>query len=262
MNNHTFVIPAYKDSPYLEFCILSLKNQTVKSLIIIVTSTPSGYIKQIAEKYSIRVIINNSANKGIAEDWNFALTQTTTDYATIAHQDDIYNPEYTEKVLQKLNRNKKSLIVYTDYYKLSDNELCSNSTNIIVKRFLLFPFLIRSVIAFRFFKKLILVFGNPICCPSVTYNKNNIPDFTFSDKFSYNLDWYAWYEMAKKKGTFIYINQKLMKHRIHEDSETSRQLKTDGRKNEERQIFVIMWGKYIGGFISYIYSLSHKDNII
>ena len=40
MNDHTFAICAYKESPYLEECIKSLKNQTIKSNILIATSTP------------------------------------------------------------------------------------------------------------------------------------------------------------------------------------------------------------------------------
>ena len=49
MNDHTFAICAYKESPYLEECIKSLKNQTIKSNILIATSTPNDYIKGIAD---------------------------------------------------------------------------------------------------------------------------------------------------------------------------------------------------------------------
>ena len=48
--NHTFAICAYKESPYLEECIQSLMNQTVKSDILIATATPSKYIDDIAAK--------------------------------------------------------------------------------------------------------------------------------------------------------------------------------------------------------------------
>ena len=41
---HVFAVCAYKDSPYLEQCIRSLKAQTVPSHIIICTSTPSSYM--------------------------------------------------------------------------------------------------------------------------------------------------------------------------------------------------------------------------
>lgn len=50
---HTFVICAYKESPYLEACIRSLKKQTVASAICLATSTPSDYLKNICEKYDI-----------------------------------------------------------------------------------------------------------------------------------------------------------------------------------------------------------------
>ena len=52
--NHTFAICAYKESPYLEECIQSLMNQTVKSDILIATATPSKYIDDIAAKYNLR----------------------------------------------------------------------------------------------------------------------------------------------------------------------------------------------------------------
>ena len=50
-NDHTFVICAYGDSPFLEDCINSLLSQTVKSNIILYTSTPSVFIESICQKY-------------------------------------------------------------------------------------------------------------------------------------------------------------------------------------------------------------------
>lgn len=55
---HTFAVCAYKESPYLEDCIQSLRAQTVKSNILIATSTPNDYIRSIAEKYDIPLIVN------------------------------------------------------------------------------------------------------------------------------------------------------------------------------------------------------------
>ena len=56
--NHTFAICAYKESPYLEECITSLMEQTVKSEIFIATSTPNKYIDNIAAKYNLKVYVN------------------------------------------------------------------------------------------------------------------------------------------------------------------------------------------------------------
>src|SRR5689334_12586358 len=95
MINHSFAVMAYKDSPYLPDCLDSLKNQTVESRIYITTSTPSPYIDAVAKQYGVQVFVTGST-KGIAHDWNFSLKCTKTKYVTLAHQDDIYLPEYAK----------------------------------------------------------------------------------------------------------------------------------------------------------------------
>ena len=45
--NHTFAVCAYKESKFLEECVLSLLSQTVKTNIIMATSTPNEYIEAI-----------------------------------------------------------------------------------------------------------------------------------------------------------------------------------------------------------------------
>jgi glycosyltransferase involved in cell wall biosynthesis len=67
---HTFVVPAFGKSPYLEACIASLQNQKLVSRVILVTSTPNAYISEIAEKYHIALYINEG-EAGISGDWNF-----------------------------------------------------------------------------------------------------------------------------------------------------------------------------------------------
>ena len=113
---HTFVICAYKESAFLEECILSLKKQTVRSNIFIATSTPNKYIEDIAEKYGI-VVMANQGQGGITQDWNFGLSKVKTRYATVAHQDDIYEPEYAEKIIED-NGFPKELVINYDENKI------------------------------------------------------------------------------------------------------------------------------------------------
>ncbi len=107
MVNHTFVIPAYKDSPYLEECLVSLINQNIKSEIKITTSTPSEHIRNIAQKHSTDVIINNNPEKGLVSVLGvfgcvFAYSQAKTKFVTLSHQDEVYEREYTETILNTL----------------------------------------------------------------------------------------------------------------------------------------------------------------
>ncbi|MFQ9396492.1 MAG: glycosyltransferase [Lachnospiraceae bacterium] len=82
MIKHTFVICAYKESEYLEECIKSIKNQSIKSKVIITTSTDNLFIRELAEKYAIKLYIADHKSN-IASDWNYAYSKVNTPYVTI-----------------------------------------------------------------------------------------------------------------------------------------------------------------------------------
>ena len=114
---HTFVITAYKESKFLEECINSLEKQTVKSNILITTSTPNKYIEKIAKKHKIDVIINPE-KRGIGYDFDYEKNVSKTELVTIAHQDDIYDPTYAEEMINAYKKQPKSIIIFPDYYEL------------------------------------------------------------------------------------------------------------------------------------------------
>lgn len=101
--NHTFVICAYKESPYLEECIRSLKNQSVRTNLRMATSTDNGHIRALAEKYGIPLDINPGPG-GITQDWNFAYSRAGTPLITLAHQDDVYCKDYAKEILARAAR--------------------------------------------------------------------------------------------------------------------------------------------------------------
>ena len=65
---HTFVICAYKESPYLEECIKSVIAQRDYSEVILSTSTPNEFIKNMCNKYAIPMFVNDG-DTGISQDW-------------------------------------------------------------------------------------------------------------------------------------------------------------------------------------------------
>ena len=260
MSDHTFVIPAYKDSPYLESCIQSLRNQTVKSEIVLTTSTPSVFLQDLTAKYGINYFINPDSSS-ISGDWNFALSKVKTSMATIAHQDDIYEPEFAERVTDGIKQEPEALIAFTNYTDLIAGKIRGFSLNAFVKAAMLWPFFFSRSIRSKFGKKSILLFGDPIACPAVTFNLGALNhDFSFSKEYSCALDWYAWLELSQREGSFLYIKQKLLQHRIHPDSETTNQLSLGKRQKEEYQIFEQMWGTRIAKVISRLYSAGYRDN--
>ncbi|PWK22639.1 glycosyl transferase family 2 [Arcicella aurantiaca] len=255
---HTFVVLAYKESVYLEECILSLINQTEKSTIIISTATPNSFIDSIAQKYNLSLAIRKGVPT-IANDWTFAYAQATTKYITLAHQDDIYLPNYTQNLLQKASKYDTS-IAFCNYYEIRNKQIVKTNLLLFIKRILLLSLGINYVGKSKINKWLCLAFGSPICCPSVMYNKEKLGEWQFDNHFKVNLDWNSWLRVAKMQGAFVYTNKALMYHRIHTQSATTANLDDNFRHKEDIEIFTSLWGKTIGNIISKFYANSYKSN--
>ncbi len=263
MKNHTFVVCAYKESLYLEECIQSLREQKLKSNIIVVTSTPNEYIERISEKYKLPYYVN-TGESGITQDWNFgykcAINKYQSHYITIAHQDDIYDRDYLSKIMDQMGKTKHPLIAFCDYYEIREQKKIEKNTVLRVKRLLLFPLRVAILQKSRWVRRRILSLGSPICCPSVTFAVDNLPKVVFQNHFRACEDWEAWELISKLRGTFVYVPRKLMGHRIHEDSETTAAIGDNKRTMEEYQMFCKFWPRWIAKVLVKQYSKSQKSN--
>ena len=257
--DHTYVLCAYKVSVFLEECVKSLLAQTVKSNILIATSTPNEHITSIAQKYDLPIYINEG-EKGIGGDWNFAYSKANTPLITIAHQDDIYEPTYTEEMLDYINKSKNPIIYFSGYGELRNGEKVYNNSILRVKKLMLSPLKIKAFWTSKFVRRRVLAFGNCICCPSVTYVKEKVGDTPFTNDYLSNIDWQQWELLSKKRGSFVYNKQPLMCHRIHEESTTSEIIGDNKRNLEDFRMFCKFWPKPIAKFIAKVYSKSEKSN--
>lgn len=255
-NNHTWVICAYGESEFLEACILSLKAQTVKSKIICYSSTPLESIKHLCQKYDL--LFYTKERGGIGKDWNNALSCVDTQFATIAHQDDYYEPTYLEAILPKMEQSKDVLIAYTDYFEEKNGLKIPANKNLKIKTLMLKT--LRIIPTSHFWRNRVLAFGNPISCPAVTYNLENLHGFRFDEEMRVSLDWYAWYKISEYKGRFVYISEKLMCHRIHEDSETTKTISDNTRTKEDLFMYQLFWPKWIANAINKAYMKSQDSN--
>ena len=254
--NHTWVICAYGESEYLENCIKSLKNQNLQSKIILYTSTPLSSIQQLCESYQIPFYTKEGG--GIGKDWNTALSFVETKYATIAHQDDYYEPCYLEATIKQLEIYPSSLIAYSNYFEEKDGQVIPHTANLKIKSLMLetlnlFP-------SWKFWRNRVLGFGNPISCPAVTYNLSLLKGFKFSEDMRVSLDWFAWYEISKYKGRFTYVPGNLMCHRIHSESETTKTIADQTRTKEDLVMYQLFWPKWLANLLNRFYVKSQETN--
>jgi len=257
--SHSFALCAYKESPYLRDCLCSLKEQSLPANIFIATSTPNLYLENIAKEFGIPLYVGKHES-GIGRDWNFAYSCANTDFVTLAHQDDLYEPEYLSSIASYYMETTNPILFFTDYAELRKNNKVYDNKLLNTKRKI--NALIKSKRFWRsqFMRNRALSLGCAICCPSVCLNKKRFPDFKFNETMGSNLDWDAWSRLAKERGEFVYIPHPLMLHRIHESSATTSMLEHGKRSAEDLAMFQRYWPKPIASLINRIYSGSEKSN--
>lgn len=253
---HIFAISAYRESPYLEECIRSLKRQTSESEVILCTSTPSPFLEKTAAKYGVPYYVRNGAS-GLKDDWNFCLLTAKgcgADLVTVAHQDDVYLPEYGRKVISAANED--TLLVFTAAGNINalGEKISGGAENI--KRMLRG---IRSIKKSTFSKRSVIAFGNSVPCPACTYNigRTGLPLFKSEKRFV--IDWETLLELSGADGSFVYIKEPLVNIRLHDGSETKKTMGEDIRAGEELYMFEKMHSKPVAALFMKFYG--HSSDI-
>jgi glycosyltransferase involved in cell wall biosynthesis len=255
--DHTFAVPAYGESPYLEACLRSLTTQTVRSRVIVTTSTPSPFLSAVAARFGCPLVVNER-RAGIASDWSFAYRNAGTRYVTLAHQDDLYAPDYACRCLAAAARYPDALMVFTDASELVGEYEYRRSRTLSVKRSIVrFVYAGREAIGSRRQKARLLAFGNSVSCPTVCYHRERMGEFRFTEGLAYNLDWDAWQRLAARDGSFVYVRQALVAHRIHAGATLVKGTVDESRKAEDVMMFRRFWPKPVASLLMGLYSLAY-----
>jgi glycosyltransferase involved in cell wall biosynthesis len=259
--DHSFVIPVYYPAPHLAALIESLKAQTgLRSEILLSSSTPSTELTAISRRFGLPLHINPQ-RIDIAADWNFALAMAKTQFVTLAHQDDIFEPGYMVQLGSALQRFPAALLAFCDYSEHTALGARPTNINLKIKRALRRrAFGARECITEARHKVRLLSLGNPICCPSVMFNRRSVDDFRFPGGFKTNLDWMAWLELARRPGGFIYVRECLVSKGVHADSETTATIANRAREREDRAIFDTLWPRPIAAVLATLYKFGYRAN--
>lgn len=250
MVSHTFAICAYKDSPYLEACIKSLKRQSEPADIILCTSTPSRYIGEMAGKYGLPLYVRDGESD-IRDDWNFAYGKAQGRLVTIAHQDDCYHRDYAKAVRECWEKYPDTTVFTTDCAILKEDSLQKPGMVQFVKLLLRVPLRFKRFADRTWVKRAALVFGNPVICPSCTYDKEALGEPLFDSPYKFALDWDTMWKLAGRPGRFICVERPLIRYRIHGGATTKACIENHQRAEDEaamyRKIYpepvvkVLMW---------------------
>ena len=259
-NDHTWVLCAYGESPFLEECIHSIQAQTVQSTLIISTATPSHFLTDMADRYGLQVFTHEGA--GIGRDWNAAFDLAQTPLVTLAHQDDLYQPDYARTMLRELNRSRDPILFFSDSAGLRSGCVSRSGRNLKIKRCLLFPLRFRLLQRSRFVRRRVLSLGCPVCCPAVTYVRTKVGPAPFSTTLKVSLDWDQWERLSRLPGDFVYYPAPLMYHRVHQGSETTKMIADHRRRQEDLELFRRFWPEIVAQALARRYAKSEKANTV
>lgn len=255
--DHTFIVCAYKENPYLEKCVRSVVNQSVKSRVMISTSTPNEYIKSIARKYGLEMKVNKGKGD-LADNFNFAYSCCDTRFVTLCHQDDFYSRHYLQEVGNALKDVKRPIIAFTDYAEVYNGAVRKSSLVLKVKRVMLLPLCLSGLQKSRFIRRRILGFGNPVCCPSIVFNRDLIKDPEFSSAYRSSVDYELLERISRMKGSFIYCRHRLVYHRLWDGTDTQSSITSGRRSMDERKVLERLWPGFIAGVVSKVYRIAQK----
>jgi hypothetical protein len=259
--DHTFAIPVYLAAPNLCTLVESLRAQTAKpSEILLATSTPSTELENFANRHALALHIN-PRRVDIATDWNFALAAARTQLVTLAHQDDYFASAYCERLSNALRSYPNGSLAFCDYSEHTPRGSRPTNINLGIKRALCKrAFGRRECVDVTRDKVRLLSLGNPICCPSVMFNRSLLADFRFPSGFRTNLDWMAWLELARRPGGFVYVRERLVSKGVHAGSETTATIANRARELEDRSIFNTLWPRPVAAALAAVYRLGYLAN--
>jgi len=177
-------------------------------------------------------------------------------WVTLAHQDDWYEPSYVESCLEAVRPYPDVLLAFTASTEMVEGERRPHANTWVKRAISSMSFLGQRSVQSVFRKRLLLSFGNPIPCPSVMLNRLAIGEFSFPEGWKSNLDWQAWLSLAKCAGRFVYVPVPLVNRTLHADATTTRILTE--RAREDEIIFRELWPAPIASVLTCLYAPSRR----
>lgn len=136
------VVPIYNVEKYIDRCLTSIVNQTLKEIeIILVNDGSTDNSLQVAIKYQKadkRIKIINKKNGGLASARNTGMEEVTGKYVLHVDSDDFYEIDMLEKLYNNAEQNKADIVIcgyFTEYINdgyVIDNivpEVCTSDKN-------------------------------------------------------------------------------------------------------------------------------------
>ena len=174
-------------------------------------------------------IIQCDDNRGMAGNWNRAISLSTAQYVILFHDDDIMHEDFLSQQYKMFQKYRDMVFCH------SSASLINSRGDRIASKEIGIP---ENISGADYLKRVVTQSGLVPVPTTVVINRALLnSEITFDSEIEPLMDIYCWLELTKY-GSVGYINKELISYRIHDKSGTSMFTKSFQNKIENRKIFM------------------------
>lgn len=232
----TIAIPCHNGAAHLEPLLHSLLAQTRQDfeLLLVDDESNDGSVALAQRVAGSRLHIAPAQPRaGLAANFARAAALATTPHFCLAHQDDVYEPEYLDRLLAALHGEPAAPFAHCSATAIDGD---GNAITAAAERFKR-GLAQRAVDASPAQLYRLLWRGNFVCCPSVLFRTDAFRAIGgFDTRLSFALDWELWFRFARTGHRFVTTLEPLVRYRRHAANATSSATRSLRRFEEELQV--------------------------
>jgi glycosyltransferase involved in cell wall biosynthesis len=248
----------YNGEKFIEKQLLSILNQTYTNIEIIIVDDGSSdstidIIKKISDTYNCIKLYQNKFNLGFIKNFEKAISLSKGDYISLSDQDDIWEFNKIERLINKIE-NTDSLLIYSNALLVDDNLISSNKT------------LLDEIIPIQGKNNLYFLYNNSISGNTMLFKKDLlIKVLPFPEDIVFHDLWISF--VASCYSDICYIDEPLIKYRQHSNNITDIDKRNKIPKNYKKKIEKkmnshIVFMKKLKNYIFYLENnLPNHDNL-
>lgn len=230
-------VPVYNGSHFLADSVESILNQSFDDfdLIVLDDASTDDSLDVAASISDPRISIRTSSERlGLAGNWNRAIELAQTEFFVIVHQDDVYLPEYLEKMTGFLRAHPDAFAAHCPAEPIDESgETFPSAEHLYKSRFWRGDQVICRDPADELS---ILAQGNYVICPSVIYRASLVKQVgKFSPSYEFVTDWEYWVRGLLKGYRLAGCPERLVQFRRHAGTTTQSLEDTLERFSEEKK---------------------------
>jgi hypothetical protein len=232
----TVAVPCRDAGPFLRPLLESLLRQTLGGfrLLLVDDGSTDGSAAVAREVAGDRIeILRNEAPLGIGANWNRCAQSVDTDYFCLAHQDDVYRPDFLACLVDALERAPGAGIAHCRSAAIDAGGRALHSGAERYKRH--FWRTIAAGDRAAHYRR--LWHGNFVCCPAVVYRTRSFRDAgPFRSDLRFALDWEYWFRLLRRGHDIADVEAVLVDYRRHPTAATAAATSGRWRFAEELEV--------------------------